>query len=178
MYIVLHMLEQSSCDKVLVRPNPSDFLDYSRPFHYFYFMGFWRTGITHAEEAELLDIRVIVDEFRSCINGNSALLTVPNGVHDMGSLQVKSNQKDLTVSGQILSLEHIPGSNLGQTETTVDSLFEYTIQNGHGVILLGNVLMVPGNFELHSLIKAGALKRVDPFDILIRVKDRRRGAEL
>ncbi|XP_044329984.1 uncharacterized protein [Triticum aestivum] len=75
-----------------------------------------------------------------------ALLTVPNGVHDMGSLQVKSNQKDLTVSGQILSLEHIPGSNLGQTETTVDSLFEYTIQNGHGVILLGNVLMVPGNF--------------------------------
>ena len=36
----------------------------------------------------------------------------------MGSRQVKSNQKDLSVSCQILSLGHIPGSNLRKTEMT------------------------------------------------------------
>ena len=36
----------------------------------------------------------------------------------MGSHQVKSYQKDLSISGQILSLGHILGSNLRQTETT------------------------------------------------------------
>ncbi|XP_050236629.1 nuclear poly(A) polymerase 1-like [Mercurialis annua] len=61
-------IERYTYNKLQCHPYPGEFTDKSRPLHCSYFMGLQRKQGAHANEGELFDIRLTVEEFKNVVN--------------------------------------------------------------------------------------------------------------